>query len=1016
MSNNHEQDLAISANEGNFLISAGAGSGKTKVLTDRVIRLLEEKRCTLDELLVLTFTEKAAAEMKAKIRDKLGKNEKTASLVKTLDNAYIMTFDAFARSIVSKYHYELGIPEAIDIADDSLLKVAEDRIVRDLLEEGYVKKDPALLALASAYAEKDDSHIRDCIKNVIETANYKIDKEAFYEDFEENCFSDSYIQNGINSLFLLARKLLGEVQDGIRNYSDDKKSQKQGEDENEFLKGYLSCGDYDSLYSKIQICHSYPSLSGKKLEEQSDKNIHASLAKKFKDAIGLLHLGDSETIKESYLKTKPFVMTIVRYAKQADDQLMAIKKKGGVYSFSDVAALAREAMKNEAIAQEMHDHFKYIMVDEYQDTSDLQAEFINSFKSTNVFEVGDLKQSIYRFRNANPDLFKDKRDLYNSNKREGTLITMGTNYRSRQGVLDDINSLFADIMSKGLGDIDYRDGQTLNFGAKDKYEGSEKSENRHFEIYTHAPDDLHYDAEVEANIVASDILNKVRGGYRLASGPAKFGDFAILTSRFNSFSTFKRIFAEAKIPLSATEHPNGASEDVTLCFRRIVHLISLLTDPSVAKRDKGLAHCYLSIRRSYLFSDDDQSLYDDISSKRYLKSPMFEMVDKVAPSIVNGSLYNGVEWIFANFPFFNNLPMIGNVKSNYERLTSIKDLARSMDKLLYSWADFDQYFKDSEKQDIEVPLSSPKPSKDAVQIMTIHASKGLEFPIVYLPDIDGRFNFKDAEGSFRCDGNYGLLLPPDVEGVPLSLFHLLDESDIKTKDRSERMRLFYVALTRAEEKIIFVMKKPKSLGEPLLKKPNSFSDFLLLGELPEKRYEEKKYCPILPYSEPAKEETLVPAPPLASILDKGNETLSIRPSKLSTALPNEEALIYGTRLHRYLELVDFKNKDTSWIKDERDRHIIDKVLSLPLFASLSEARIFHEYAFYDEENGIHGSIDLLIVHPGYEVIVDYKTKSIDDPAYLRQLDIYASYVEAHFHNRSKKYLLSILEATIEEIQ
>jgi ATP-dependent helicase/nuclease subunit A len=861
-----DQKKAVLAKKGNFLVSAGAGSGKTKVLTDRVIELLSTGECSLDELLVLTFTDKAADEMKNKVRDKLVTNPLTAPLASQIDSAYIMTFDAFFRSLVSKYHYELGINGSIDVADESLLKAKLDNIVVSTLEEHYQKRDPGLLKLASLYAEKDDKNIQQMIKLVIHQASLVSDKNKFYADYEKTYFSNETLLKDVCHLYTLAEdKINAAVSKAKDGFSSEAIDAKESDDVLAFLSPFASSRNYDELYECLTKTRKFPRIKPKLQPE--DKEVFASIKDLFGEASSLISLGSQQEVINDYLSTKDDVLSIVALAHEVDGRLEQFQKENAVYSFSDIASLARQAMKIDSIKAELKSHFHFVMIDEYQDTSDLQENFINELDCPNVFEVGDIKQSIYRFRNANPDFFKSKFDNYKLGN-GGSLITMGDNFRSRETVVNEIDNLFDNIMSEDLGGINFnRENQALKFGAT-SFSASEKEANRSIEIYTHDEDLVHKKEEIEPNIVANDILKKMRDGYPLkGSKPAEFKDFAILVSAKSCFPFFKRVFKQAHIPLEITDKPSGNKEDVILTFKRVVHLISIMDSEDCPNKEEDLRHCYLSIMRSYLFSEKDNDLYNDIVSKKYLSSPLFNMVKKDGTSLKKGSLRLGVEKIFSSLPFFANLPLVGNVKNNYEKLSSLRSIASSLDKMHSSWEDFDNYFSDLDRLDLEIPLESGQNSKNAVHLMSIHASKGLQFPIVYIPSLDKRFNLDDSKGSFLFSKKFGLLIPVDPASKPVSFLHLLNKELVDKEARNEAMRLFYVGLTRAEEKLILVEKTPKDLSATFNGTPSSFASFLAMGEVNPSHYHKKTFEELIPFINEDEKKEVMSYPPFEKHFD-----------------------------------------------------------------------------------------------------------------------------------------------------
>jgi ATP-dependent exoDNAse (exonuclease V) beta subunit len=304
--------------------------------------------------------------------------------------------------------------------------------------------------------------------------------------------------------------------------------------------------------------------------------------------------------------------------------------------------------------------------------------------------------------------------------------------------------------------------------------------------------------------------------------------------------------------------------------------------------------------------------------------------------------------------------------------------------------------------------------------------------------MDAKVNLRDASGAFMVNPS-GIEIPLTMEeGNPFNVWHDLASNDESLAAISERVRLFYVALTRAEEKIIIVEETMKNVeirrvdatnilkitykqdeegndkSSASISGAKSFREFLALSGFPLVEEPREIKVPLEPY-QAYQAEKEVPLPEFKSITVPAIPLAHERASKASLEPLDEGALAYGTRLHRLLQLVDFETKDTSFIADPEERAKIDKVLALPLFADVQKAEAYPEYAYYDEKEGVHGSIDLLLVYPEKEVVVDYKAKSIDDPAYAKQVGLYANYVKRSFGKDCETYLLSIIDARFKRV-
>lgn len=1023
MSWTKSQQMAIEAGEGNFLVSAGAGSGKTAVLTERVYRLVRDheenpaKGASISNILVLTFTNKAAAEMKNKVRKKILSDPLTKHLAGEVEGSSIMTFDAFAHQLVSRYHYAIGVKEKIDVVDESVFEVEKNRILDEILAERYAAKDPEVLSFLKAYCVKDDEKLRQLALDTLDLSERESDSDSFYDEFEERYYGSNHVDFLIRTLESLVKERLEDIRKRTSDYEDSDIA----DDDRAFLDPIIDVKDFDALLKKLSENPKYPRKKSRKKgdPETGDGYLHASLNDEYKGACGLVSgLGDSATMRKRYLATRPYVMVGVRIAKELASRLLKRKKEASMYSFADIAAFARQITLLPIEGAEIKRKYRYVMIDEYQDTNDLQESFIKALSGgKNVFVVGDIKQSIYGFRNANTELIASKSEAYALHK-GGELITLAENFRSRQEILGDINFIFLPIMSKRLGGVDYARGQSLLYGNKSYDLRSGHPEG--IEVYSYKQDGTFSDEEAEARLIAADILQKVSSGYKLLRtkkgekpclSPAGWGDFAILPRTKSSFDTYRRVFLEAGIPLVVTGKGDASGLDVSLVYRQFISLFAHIDEEGYEAKNR---RSYLSIKRSFLYEEKDPDLYADLKSGSYLRSDLFNDIREERKNLGNISLRALSEWVIDHFRFLERLLVVADVKDNYAQLRKFVDLSASLDRFGTSPAEFDKYFDDVENYEVEMPLESASVNPDSVSLMSIHASKGLEFKVVYVPEESKRFNIKDSIGLFLDDGGYGVAVPLfDGSDNVRTVLHSLITEKKRNEIESESLRLYYVALTRAEEKLILLRKESKDGIDNPTYSANCFRGFLDMSGFG--KPVEKAVVPLTKISQ-GTVETKAVSLTFGSVNEAGIPATKVRPSKESLEPSNEGALEYGSRLHRYLELADFKTKDVSWIADESDRKKIEKVLSLPLFAHLEEAEVMHEYAYYDEKNDVNGSIDLLILYKDKAVIVDYKSRSIDDPAYERQVEAYASYLRAVTGLPVEKYLLSINEARLRALQ
>lgn len=1027
---NEGQQKAIDAREGHYLVSAGAGSGKTAVLTERIHQLVEEGACALNELLVLTFTNKAAGEMKERVRQAFKDDPQKAAQV---ESAAITTFDAFALSLVKKYHFSLHLDSDIQVLDEGLLLIEKRKILDEILLERYGEKDPLFDDFVKHYAIKDDDAIVGMTLKLLDYAELSGDKAAFFAQALEAYYDPEFINGSLARYAWLLKAQLGSLLEASKSYDNAD----MAAEEEAFLAPLAELNSYQELYTHL-VGQSYPRKPSKKDDDALtplDNALHASLGQSFNNLRNdLTNFGPEEEEKKRIEATKPYVKIFLSLAEELDARLSAYKQEKGAYAFADIAYLASKVASDPEIQPQLRGQYRYVMVDEYQDTSDLQENFLSAIVSENFFAVGDIKQSIYRFRNANPAIFHRYEDTLRE-EAPGCLISLQTNYRSREEVLGDINAIFAGLMSETLGDVDYRNHQSLTYGNLNFAPSS--ADEHHLSL-------LNYDVkkglstdECEARVIAEDIKEKLQSGYAVLAQDKQDKtrlraclpqDFAILIARKRAFQTYAKVFAEAKIPLAISDDEDLSSQDVSSLFLSFLRLPTVIDEDLQAEK-----HCYASIMRSYLFEESDQAIFEAIQSKNYRKSPLFEETRQMKKTLLTGECEAGVSYWLDRYPFFDKLPQLGDVKDNYERIASFLAYAKQFDHLGGSYSDFVAHFAEMKHYDVEFTLSAGSDSGDSVHLMSIHASKGLQFPIVYSPDMDAKVNLRDASGAFMVNPA-GIEIPLTMEeGNPYNVWHDLASNDEGVAAISERVRLFYVALTRAEEKIIVVEEEKKNLeirkidavnilkityktdaegndkSKAVITGPKSFREFLALSGYPLKGEHREVVLKLEPYQAYVPEKEL-PLPEFKSVSFPAKVLPHERASKASLEPLDEGALNYGRKLHRLLQLVDFTTKDTSFIVDKEDRSKIDRVLALPLFQDVETAEVYPEYAYFDEQDGIHGSIDLLLIYPDKAVVVDYKAKSIDDPAYAKQVSLYASYVKRVFKKDCETYLLSIIDA------
>ena len=1022
----NEQKEAIYTEGTNIIVSAGAGSGKTAVLTERVLEKVK-KGISVDNLLILTFTKMAAKEMKERIGDKLKKEGLTSELAK-LDTADITTFDAYALSVVKKYHYYLNVSKDINIIDGSVIALYKRKILKDIFEELYEENNHEFIDFIQEYCIKDDKDIFEFILNINSKLDLKTNKREYLDNYINTVYDEVKIDNDIDNYIKVILKLISNINDYLEYIDDDDYLAKLYD----VLSPLLSAKSYDDIKSNISI--KLPILRGASdiTREYRDK-IKSTI-----DEIKKLTTYDSyDDIKMGILSTKGNAKVIIDIIKKLDDITYNYKVKYNSYEYSDISALAIKLVRdNKEIREEIKNNLNEILIDEYQDTNDVQEEFISYISNNNVYMVGDIKQSIYRFRNANPYIFKNKYDTY-SNNIGGIKIDLNKNFRSREEVINNINLLFDRIMDNDIGGADYSLSHRMIYGnLMYKGDGDNKEDNN-FSVYNYLNDTTFKNNEVEAFIIADDIKNKINSGYRAFGKDTngvrkiKYSDFAILLDSSKSFDLYKKILEYNGIPTSIVKSVNLTDGEVVLVIKNIISFIIKINDNKIDNEFKKL---FISIGRSFLFNTDDNVLFDYFLNNNFKDSDIYKISYNITKRLDTISLEEIIDLIVDNFDFYNKLFLLGDYNANILRIQKLKEITNSLINLDYDIYDYQKYLDDIISNNLKLEYSVNDNSTDTVKIMTIHASKGLEFGVCYYGELYNRFNNSDAISKYSYDNKYGIILPYKDKFLYNTIYHNLSYRDYVMENISERIRLFYVALTRAKEKMIFILpsntkEDNKSIGDiidnSIRGKYNSFASIMYSLESITKDYYKnidindinlsKDYNMISNnnYKEHLKlindkievNTTCIPS----SI--KENKTFSKKDIHIVTK-EEEDKLLYGRLVHELFECTDFNNLDNL---SDNNKKIIERFLEK---VDISHANIYKEYEFiYDEDNTTyHGIIDLMLEYQDNIKIIDYKLKNINDEAYIKQLNGYKDYIEKLFNKKTSIYLYSITLNTLEEIK
>ena len=1013
-----KQREAIDLDGTNIIVSAGAGSGKTAVLSERVIRKLKEG-VDIRNILILTFTNEAASEMKERIRKKIKKSGLISQL-EYLDAAYITTFDAYALSIVKKYHYLFGLDEDIKIIDSTIIDLEKAKILDEIIDDLFIKKDENYLSLIRDFTSRDDDVIRKYLLKISNTLDLRYDKKEYLENYINNYYKEDYINQIFIEYFNLLKELAEQILDDFYALEGnlDEKCAKKCYDALSFL---INPHCYQDLQKEISL----PPLRGLSEDDISLKDDFKKLVLKFNQ----LTMFSEEELKSQVISTKKYCKAIVDIILKLDERIWKYKKDKNSFLFTDIAKMAIFLVKNHFnIREEIKKSYQEIMIDEYQDTNDLQEMFIKEIENNNVYMVGDIKQSIYRFRNANPDIFRNKYNKY-QNHEDGKKIDLLENFRSREEVLHNINEIFYLLMIPEIGGVDYQDHHAMVYGNKAYEEKGYTNQNQSLEILKYQSDIKDFSkTEIEAFIIAKDIKEKINNHYLVydfdleKTREVTFKDFCIILDRGKAMERYKKIFEYFHIPMEVYQDRNLTDEEDLLILRSIIRLILLIHSNKI---DYHVRYSFVSIARSYVGAMSDDKIFEYLENNTFYDTKIYQNALEISRMLDNLTISLVLKKILDSYDFYEKLITVGNIDSALIRLDYLLNLAYAMEEMGYTIADFEKYLEKMIEDGVEIRYKEGKSTGDCVKIMNIHKSKGLEFPICYYAGFTEKFNLKDIQSRFMVHKKYGILTPFYQNGIGTLFIKELIQKEYLEEEIAEKIRLFYVALTRAKEKIIMVVpefKKNNYIRECVssldLKKVRSFYDCISLisGNL-------SKYARVIPIASLGltkeyeyafkKEDSKIYTHELLEFrtleIDKEIENKMRASKSVLKLISKEEAMKmeYGTKIHEMLEETDIKNVT------EPNRYV--KNLLNPF--DFQNAEIYQELEFIYEENEtlFHGIIDLMLEYEDEIKIIDYKLKDIDDEGYIRQMQIYYKYVSEMKDKPITLYLYSIMDNLVKEI-
>ena len=858
MSWTDEQLQAINKRGANILVSAAAGSGKTSVLVERIITKVIQDKVDVDKILVVTFTSAAASEMKQRLLTalykKIDENPDDAYLQKQislLNRANISTIHSFCLNLIKNNFYLLDMPANFRIGDTAEIEILKQDVIEEIFEKKYENNDQEFLNLIRRYTNySDDQSLKDLIIKIYEysrcTPNPKkwIEKSVEDFNFEEKIKNEDYSNKWSDILYEDLKEI---IEDSIEQLKKNKiklegiKSLEKvyniyEEDIQGLEKIDKSSWDYMITGIKNKSWTRYPGNIKASEGEKQIKTELGEIRKNIKKRITEIeYLSQKDAVLElnAMYPTLKYLSNIIE---EFDESYTLSKLEKNIIDYSDLEHLALKLLINEndkktEIANKYQ--FNEVLIDEYQDINEVQEKILTSVSNgNNTFMVGDVKQSIYRFRQSRPNIFIDKYTNYEKVSKEddkldkSTKILLYKNFRSRGEVLDTTNIVFQSIMSKEFGEIEYNQEEYLNQGKdfeENKLENyktelyiinkhEEKKEQKNEPEIVEETKDENEDEEkeivensaYEARLISEKIKEFHKKGY-------KYSDMAILLRSVKSSAPiYEKELSERGIPVysdAASEYIDSIEINTILSFLKIIDnplqdipLITVLRSPIIGLNDNEL----LEIR----LLDRERKFYQAIKLSKNTKSLRFlEMLERFKKYSLNMPLDELIWKIYMETGYFYYVRLMPGGKARQANLKKLFETAKNYEKISFKGLfNFILFIEKIAKTNNEFESAKVVgENDDVIKIMSIHKSKGLEFPIVFVSGITKKVNESDYRTKIAYDQDLGFGIKYIDE---ISEYDTISKKALKIKSYkemlAEEMRILYVALTRAKEKLILV--------------------------------------------------------------------------------------------------------------------------------------------------------------------------------------------------------------------
>ena len=1100
------QQKAIEHNSGNMIVSASAGSGKTFVVINRIIRLITKQNVSVSEILAVTFTNLAASEMKEKLKTAIIKEinesnnaENEARLKNELDlvnGADISTIHSFCLNLLKRYFYAINLDATFEICDESKGKRLKAQALDNAFEKMYESNDELFLTALDVFGRgRNDQKLK---KAVADSASF-IEAEADVSILKEKTKSSSenvleilngFLKNYYQKRYAVIKNKVSKIKDYFEGVSH---RLVQIELLIKMLDNAINANNFNELYEAVK----FPKVERKNVSKGDEyakllKGYHEEFENLSAEVIEIGEKPQEDIIAEANESYNGFLALMHVYEEYYKEYAL-LKREENLVDFADLEHFTYKLLQNEEICAEVKNKYKYIFIDEYQDVNGVQEEIIKLLSSDNEFMVGDSKQSIYAFRGCNPTFFTKKIKLYEG-KQGGEATSLDENFRSSESIINTVNNVFSRVMTADFGGNPYANKKMVYGGLYNDSETNQKYSGRAVidvidndvdknkkeikpGVYSVMNDDAYKKEEIGAEEkLVLNLINQAIGTpfYDIkldppALRPINYGDIVILMRSLGDLGeSIVNVLVKAGIPVSAeTKNSIGDYPEI----KTLVNLIKLIT---CANQDIPLANVLLEFwnltELDLATIRESTDAYCDFYTATQLAS---EIENDLGNSLKEFFKYLDKIRILAEFSTAGEV--LHRVISDTSWETKILSSAlgeikmRRIERFITASGTLSiREFADHLEETLEDISVSEASGENTVKIMTMHASKGLEFPFVIIAGANKDFNMQDTKGFYLKDRDWGYALKTIDRSnsvIKKSVLHTALNKKIREQSVIEEIRIFYVALTRAKYELhVIVDKENFTEDKKYIGDLKNFASLLTISDAEINEYSASQLTindveegQIVAGKEKSVELSSLIKRNLNLKYNYDKDTLLPVKSSVSSLNANTEQEYYktvsifgesdaekGTAYHKALELINFympvekqfeslvkSGAFTQTEKDLIDLNLLNKIVKLSVFDKIKNYKLYKEVKFCslinpnslgmdstDAEILVQGIVDLIAVNGNDAILIDYKLSKIANEEdiikkYRRQMWLYKTAIEKSLNlTVNETYLVNILQGKI----